>query len=158
FSSDGRRLASTSCDGTALIWDVEAATGRRTVTLRDPARQAELWDDLAGDDAAGAHAIDCLQTAPAAAVTILKQKVRPAVAVPADRVAPLVAALDSPAFAAREKAQRDLTALGPGADPAVLAARATANAEVRRRLDAVLTAWEGEQWRAGRAVEVLEYV
>jgi hypothetical protein len=158
FSPDSRRLASTSQDGTALIWDVEAATGRRVVSILDPARQAELWADLAGDDALGAHAIDCLQAAPVAAVTILKQKLRSAVGVPADRIAPFVAGLDSPTFAVREKAQRDLAALGTGAEPAVRTVRDAANAEVRRRIDAVLAGWEGEQRRAGRAVEVLEYV
>ncbi|HEY1381148.1 MAG TPA: sigma-70 family RNA polymerase sigma factor [Gemmataceae bacterium] len=158
FSPDGRRLASTSTDGTALVWDVEAATGRRVLALTDPARQTQLWADLAGGDGLAAHAIDCLQAAPADAVAMLKAKLRPAVAVPADRVAPLVAGLDAPAFAAREQAQRDLAALGPGAEPAVRAARDAANAEVRRRLDAVLAGWKGDGRRAERAVEVLEYV
>jgi WD40 repeat protein len=158
FSPDGRRVAASCTDGTALIWDVEAATERKAVDVLDPTRQAELWDDLAGGDGLGAHAVDCLQAAPAAAVKVLKPRLRPAVAVPAERIDPLIAGVDSPTFAAREKAQRDLVALGVGAEPAVRAARATATAEAGRRLDAVLAAWEGEQRRLSRAVEVLEYV
>src|SRR5207244_9286445 len=60
FSPDARRLASTSDDGTALVWDVEAATGRRAVGLHDAARQAQLWDELAGPDGLAAHGIDRL--------------------------------------------------------------------------------------------------
>jgi WD40 repeat protein len=158
FSPDSRHLATAGGDGSALIWDVAAITGRRTVGLVDPARQTELWADLAGSDGVGAHAVDCLQTDPTAAVKLLKERLRPAAAVPADRVAPLVAELDNPSFAAREKAQRDLTALGIGAEPAARAARNAANAEVRRRIDTVLERWNGERNRGNRAVEILESV
>jgi hypothetical protein len=159
FSPDGRRLASASSDGTALVWDVEAVTGRRLGRPLDNARQAQLWDDLAGDAAHAAHAIDCFQIAPGPAVTFLRGKLRPIVAVPAERVAPLVAALDSPAFAVRERAARDLAALGPGAEPAVRAALAKqASAEARQRIDALLAAWDREHRRAGHALDVLEAV
>jgi RNA polymerase sigma factor (sigma-70 family) len=158
FSPDGRRLVSTSQDGTALVWDIEAAIGHRIVSILDPIRQTELWADLAGGDGLGAHAIDCLQANPTAALTILKAQLRPAVAMPAERVAPLLAGLDDSAFAAREKAQRELAALGPAAEPNVAAARDRANAEVRRRIDAVLAGWEAGQRRLSRAVEVLEYI
>jgi hypothetical protein len=151
-------LASIAGPYTAIIWDVEAATGRRAVGMLDAARQTELWADLSGGDMTGPHAIDCLQTDPAAAIAILKPRLRPAVAIPADRVAPHLAGLDSPTFAVREKAQRDLAVLGLGAEPAVQAARATANTEVRRRIDAILAEWEGELRRGGRAIEVLEYI
>ncbi len=158
FSADGRRLASGSSDCTVLVWDMEKATGRRIVGPLDPVRQTQLWAELAGGGMTGAHAIDCLQAAPTAAIPILKPRLRSSVAVPADRIAPFLIALDSPSFAAREKAQRDLAALGSGAEPAVRSARDTANAEVRRRIDAVLAGWESEQKRAGRAVEILEYI
>jgi WD40 repeat protein len=157
FSPDGRRLASAGGDGSALIWDVEAVTGRKAVGLLEPARQAELWADLADSDGHGSHAVDCLQTDATAAVKFLKERLRPAVGVPADRVAPLLAGLDSATFAAREKAQRELTALGPGAEPALRAARGTVNAEVRRRLDAVLERWAGELRRGELAIEILKH-
>jgi WD40 repeat protein len=158
FSPDGRRFTTALADGTVLVWDLEAVTGRRVVDILDPSRQAEMWADLAGSDALGAHAVDCLQAAPAAAVAILKSRLRPAVAVPADRVGPLIAGLDAGAYAAREKAQRELTALGPDATAAVRTARDAANAEVRRRLDAVLSQWEAGERQSSRAVEVLGYV
>ena len=158
FSPDSKRLASASRDGTALIWDVEAATGRRALNLLDPMRQAELWADLSGGDGVGAHAIDCLQAAPTAAVTILKQRLQPAVAIPTDRITPLLAAFDGPTFAVREKAQCELAALGVGAEPALRAGRDKASVESRRRIDAVLANWEGELRRLQRSVEVLEQI
>jgi WD40 repeat protein len=158
FSPDGRRLASAGTDGTALVWDVEAVTGRQAVGVLDAAQQAQLWEDLSGSVVSVAHAIDCLQAAPSAAVTILNARLAPAAAVPANRVAPLVAALDGPTFATREKAQRDLAALGPGAEPALTAARTTTPVEARRRIDLILDGWQGQQRRAGRAIEVLENV
>jgi hypothetical protein len=149
-AGSGRRLASTAMDGTALVWDVEAATGRRTVGVLDPARRDELWADLAADDGLAAHAAD--------AATLLKAKLRPAVAVAADRVGPLVARLAAPSFADREKAQRDLAALGPAAEPSVRAGRDAATVEARRRIDAVLAGWDGDQRRGERAVEALEFL
>jgi hypothetical protein len=158
FSPDGRRLASTSADGTALVWDVEAAVGRPVRVALDADQQEKLWAELAGDAALAAHAIDRWQAAPAEAVPFLRRKLRPAVAVPAERVAPLVAKLDSPTFAVREQATRDLAALGPGAAPALRAAAPAAPAEARRRIESLLAGWDDDHRRAGRAVEVLEAV
>src|SRR5207253_1886129 len=123
-------------------WDVEAVTGRRIGGPLNDARQAQLWDDLGGDAALGAHAIDCWQAAPEAAATFLSRKLKPVVAVPAERITPLVAALDSPTFAMRERAARDLTALGPGAE-AVLRDVLTKqpSLELRQRIKTVLAAW-----------------
>jgi hypothetical protein len=113
FSADSRRLASVSSDGTALVWDVEAITGRRAGRL-DNAQQEQLWADLAGDGAPAAHAIDSWQAAPTEAVPFLRRKLRPAAAVLAERVTPLVTKLDSPTFAVREADGRPD---GPRRDP-----------------------------------------
>jgi RNA polymerase sigma factor (sigma-70 family) len=158
FSTNGRRLVSASSDCTALVWDVEAVIGRRLRPL-DDARQTQLWDDLGGDPAAVAHAIDCWQAGPDAAVPFLRGKLKPIVAVLPDRVAGLLADLDSGSFATREAASKALERLGPGATGSVRAALAkTSSAEVKRRAQAALDAWEQEGRRAAHAVEILEYV
>jgi RNA polymerase sigma factor (sigma-70 family) len=156
FSPDGRRLASGSSDCTALVWDVEAITGRR---VGGPPDGDRLWDDLAGPPAAAAHAIDCWQAAPPAAVAFLRGKLRPVAAVPAERVAALVARLDGPAFADREQASKDLTFVGPGAEPALRRAlEQRPSAEARRQIEAALTAWDDQHRRTGHALEILETV
>ena len=77
FSRDGRRLVSGGYDCTALVWDVEAVIGRPLRPL-DQARQAQLWDDLGGDPAGVAHAIDCWQLAPHACATAIAAEFAPA--------------------------------------------------------------------------------
>jgi hypothetical protein len=158
FSRDGRRLISGSFDCTALVWDVQAVI-RRPFRPLDDARGAELWDDLGGDAAAVAHAIDCWQAAPEAAVTFLRGQVKPIAAVPAERVAALLADLDSGSFATRETASKALERLGPGATGPVRAALVkTSSAEVRRRAQTALDAWDHEGRRAAHAVAILESV
>jgi hypothetical protein len=141
-----------------LVWDLEALTGRKLGGPLDDPRQAALWDDLAGDAALAAHAIDCWQAALRVTVPFLRRQLKPAVAVSAERVRPLIAALDSPTFATREQATKDLTALGPAAEPALRAALTAASAEARGRIETILATWAAEQTRAGRAVEVLEAI
>jgi hypothetical protein len=158
FSADGRRLVSASSDCTALVWDVEAVIGWPLRPL-DGVRQAQLWDDLDGDPAAVAHAIDCWQAAPESAVPFLRGKLKPIVAVPPDRVAGLLAELDSGSFATREAASKALERLGPGATGPVRAALPkVSSAEVTRRAQVALDAWEREGLRDARAVEILESV
>jgi RNA polymerase sigma factor (sigma-70 family) len=158
FSRDGRRLVSASFDCTALVWDVEAVIGRPLRPL-DDASAAQLWDDLGGDAASVAHTIDCWQAAPDAAVNFLRGKLKPIVAVPPERVAGLLADLDSASFSTREVASKALERLGPGATGPVRAALANVpSAEVKRRAQAALDAWECEGIRAAHGVEVLEYI
>src|SRR5262249_54778160 len=77
-----------------------------------------------------------------------------------DTVAALLKGLDAPAFADREKAQRELTAIAGLIRPKLEAARKTASAESARRLDQVLKAADEtltpDGLREVRACEVLE--
>lgn len=166
--SPGGVLATASADGTALVWDArpwlraDPPKGR----VLDEAELGRLWQDLAGEDAVKAHAaVWRLSEAPASVVPFLGERLKPADAVlDATRLQRLLADLDAPRFAAREKATRELEAIASRVEPTLRAARAAATSvEVRRRLERVLE--RAERWvptpeevRAVRAVEVLERI
>jgi RNA polymerase sigma factor (sigma-70 family) len=166
FSPDGRLLASGSWDRTAVVWDV---TGRLTADRAPPAdltaaKLTALWADLADTDAARAYrAEQVLFGAGERAVRLLQERLRPAVAVDARQVDRLLADLDSDQFAARQKAAKELEALGDGAEPALRKVVAgKPSAEVLRRAEELLRrldpARSPERLRGVRAVEVLEQV
>jgi hypothetical protein len=95
-------------------------------------------------------------------VPFLAERVRPAVAPDAKRVARLLADMDDERFEVREQASRELEGLGVLAEPALRQALAgRPPAEARRRLTALLEKTAGatptpEEARAIRAVEALE--
>jgi WD40 repeat protein len=155
FSPDGRRLASGG-DSTVLVWDVYGAPARR-LTER---QLAACWDDLAGADAARAFAATCrLLAAPRQAVPYLRERLRPAAAPGAARLARLIAGLDAEDFAARKKASADLAALGLDGEVALRQALDRGlPPEGRRRVRELLDGLErsGEALRAARTVAVLE--
>jgi WD40 repeat protein len=156
FAPDGRRLASGGGDSTVLVWDVYGAPARR-LTER---QLAACWDDLAGADASRAFAAACrLVAAPRQAVPYLRQRLRPAAAPDAARLARLIADLDAADFAARQKASAELTALGFEAEAALRAALGRGlPAEGRRRARELLDRLgQSAEWlRATRTLAVLE--
>jgi uncharacterized protein with WD repeat len=155
----GGRLFSGSLDTTVLAWDV-----------RPPRPEADgaigaAWDDLTQGDAALAfRAQGRLRAAPAEAVALFAARLEPARAVDPKRVAGLIADLDSPQFATRDRAAEALRQLGRPAAAALREAREkSASAEVRRRGGNLLAELEEsgtppEELRALRAVEVLEWL
>jgi hypothetical protein len=94
--------------------------------------------------------------------TFLRDRVKPAAAVPAGEVARLVSDFDSPAFATRERAAAALAKLGDAAAPDLRAAlRGELSAEQRQRIEGVLGKWalmesDPDRLRLLRCVEVLE--
>jgi WD40 repeat protein len=161
FSPDGRRLASASLDTTALVWDVARTTRRERAPVRlsaDELRSA--WEDLGGDAGKAYRAIGALAAAEQA-VPFLAERARPAAAPDPKRVAKLLADLEDERFEVRERASRELEALGGPAEPALRQALAgRPAAEARRRLTALLEKLAGgptpEEVRAIRVVEALE--
>jgi hypothetical protein len=155
FSSDGTRAVSTSPDGPVYVWDLIGRPGRW-----DAAKADAVWADLASVDAKVAFgAIRWLRANPAEAVAFLKERVKPLVAPADEAVAKLLRGLDAAAFAERERAQRELTAVADLIRPGLEAARKTATEEAGRRLDLVLKAadgWTPDRLRQLRACEVLE--
>jgi uncharacterized protein with WD repeat len=165
FSPGGGRLATTSNDGQILLWDL-GGPGPRPEVLT-PAAVEALWADLAGDHAPRAfRAIFALSAAPRQAVPFLKKRLRPArvPAVDAGRLARLIADLDEPRYATRQRATRTLEQLGKPAEPALVRALATTSSpEVRCRVERLLEKLDRleptpEQLLAQRATEVLERI
>jgi DNA-binding beta-propeller fold protein YncE len=119
FSADGRRLLSSSDDGTAFVWDrlwSPAGEGRPS-----DAELSELWSDLANrEDARRAYrAIRLLAAFPDASIPFLRKALPPAVPVSESTVTQLIADLDSDNTARRGQAALQLEALGDTALPAM---------------------------------------
>src|SRR5205814_854896 len=123
-SPDGRWLAAASPDAPVFVWDVRGAAEPAGAPPDDAGRE-QLWADLASDDAAAAfRAVRALAKHPDRAVPFLAGKVKPVAAADPARVAKLIADLDSPVYAARAAASRELRKLGELAEPALEAALA----------------------------------
>jgi hypothetical protein len=157
FAPDGRRLASGSYDGTALIWEV-FDTGRPDATDADV---AAWWNDLADKPAKAHQAVGALAVARSTAAFLAK-RLTPVEAPDDQRLARLVANLDGERFQDREAATKELERLNAVAEPALRRAlKADPSPEARRRIERLLEKLaklvdDPELLRALRAVEVLE--
>jgi sugar lactone lactonase YvrE len=161
FFAEGRALVSGSEDTTALVWDLADPLGE-AVTARD---LEAAWDDLAAEDAGRAYrALRRLAAAPDAAVPYLGKHLRPVPVVDDQRLARLIADLDSDTFAVREQAAGELGRLGDAAAGSCRKAlEGRPSAEARRRLEQLLEQEARGRWspsserlRALRALEALE--
>lgn len=163
FFPDGRYLVTTSLDAPMFVWDVRGELSKPDAPP-DAATLAAAWADLASDDAAaGFRAVRRLAHFPDVAVPFLRDKLPPVQGPTPAAVAALVAGLDAPGFADRERAEKELKALGELAGPALRAAvRGTPSAEVRARAGRLLARLDGppgpDAVRAVRAVEAVEWM
>jgi WD40 repeat protein len=161
FAADGK-LLSVGADGTAVIWGTSAL--KPAAKERPRLIDAEAaWVSLADDDAAKAYeTMTRLGESPAAAVGLLRERLRPADIEEAKHIDRLIAQLDDDDFDRRDEASRGLARLGVRAlGPLRKAARAPASEEVARRAADLLKRIEGdtvsgERLREMRALEVLE--
>jgi hypothetical protein len=155
FHPNGTRLAASSSDAPVYVWDLLGDRGKW-----DPARADGVWTDLGSAGAKPAlAAIQKLRANPAEAVAFLRDRSPLPPAPTDDRLADLLKRLDAPAFADRERAQKELTAVVEWVRPKLEAARKTASEECGRRIEQVLKPTEiltGDQLRQVRACEVLE--
>jgi RNA polymerase sigma factor (sigma-70 family) len=165
FAPDGRSLAIGLDDTTIVIWDMMPAARAASRPLSaEP--QDRLWAALAGDDATAAYtALGQLIAQPSEALPLLRARLRPPTALPAERVQGLLKDLDSANFEQREASSRQLAELGERAEPALRAARdKNPSLELRRRIDHLLSLLSPEFVRAPetlrgiRAVCVLEQI
>jgi RNA polymerase sigma factor (sigma-70 family) len=166
FSPDGKHLFSGGTDTTVLTWDLARLTEPPPARAeRLPAQALEsLWGDLASNDAARAFAAMRQLTArPDQAVALIKEHVRPAIPPDSNRVARLIADLNSDRFERRRQAQAELDALGELAGPALRQALAEdPPLGVRQRLERLLArpaaTPPARRLRELRAVELLELI
>ncbi|HKB39307.1 MAG TPA: hypothetical protein VKD72_22910, partial [Gemmataceae bacterium] len=170
FSPDGKRLASAG-DTTVLIWDVaDLAPTRAKPRLADE-DLARLWAGLLSDKAETAfRAVRQLVQAPDQSVAYLGKQLQPVTPIPAGKIKALVAQLDSPRFAQREQATRELLQLPDLAEPALAEAmKNPPSLEARRRIEALSAMLQemrakgpwtlsGAPLREVRAVEALERI
>src|SRR5262249_15601031 len=163
FSPNGKQVATAGNDRTVKVWDMNFAAGPRPGQAPPGPKEVQaLWSDLAGTDASRAYrAILTLSSAPAQAMPFLKARLRPVPGLTPpqqERLRKLVHDLDDRRFPVREKASRELTALGPAAVPALRQALDDRPSPVaRRRLEQLLETLSGmtlsaEQLQALRAV------
>jgi RNA polymerase sigma factor (sigma-70 family) len=163
FSPDGTQLVSGGMDTTALVWDVRRLTKRpgASVTLTAAGLEA-CWDDLAASSARAYRAMGKMLAAPQQSITFLGERVKPAPAAEARRIAALVADLGSEQFKVRDRAMKELEKLGEVAAPALQkAASGDRPLEVKRRVELLLeklSSWPVETLRQVRALEVLEQI
>jgi hypothetical protein len=135
-----------------------------TVELTQPSLEGE-WADLLSDDGFKVHkAVWALAAAPAQALPLLREYLKPVPAGDAKRIAQLVADLDGDDFDTREKAMAELEKVGEPAEPALRKALdGTPSAEMRIRANRLLEKFAGkfvspEVLRRERALEVVEHI
>jgi WD40 repeat protein len=161
ISPDGRTAASASNEAPVFLWDVYGRTDPQQPPTAD--ELDHCWTDLAAADAAVAfRSIRRLIAASDAAIALLRDKLKPVPPTDAERVKQLIEKLDSPKFADRQTAAKELEIVADRAADQLRATLAeTKSAEVRQALQAILDRLDAatpETLRALRSVEVLEQI
>jgi RNA polymerase sigma factor (sigma-70 family) len=157
FSADGSRVAVTLTDASVIVRDTtpwRKLIGER-LAGQVPADLAPLWEDLGKDAATGLRAARLLAAAGDRAVALLGEKIDAKTAPDAALIKRLIADLDAPLFATRQKAEKGLRDLAEAADaPLREELRANPPLEVRRRIEGLLRAIERRQLSAAEVREV----
>jgi RNA polymerase sigma factor (sigma-70 family) len=158
-SPDGSTLAASSSDAPIYLWDIYGRSDPQQPPTADELNQC--WTDLAATDAAVAfRSIRRLIAAPDAALALLRDKLKTLSPTDAERVKQLIANLDSPKFADRQAAAKELDAVADRtADQLRATLTATKSAEARQALQTILDHLDAatpEVLRVLRSVEVLE--
>jgi WD40 repeat protein len=163
FSPNGRLFATAGGDTTALVWDFRALPLLREPhdAQPSPKRLGELIAGLSDPDGAVAfRAVCALARAPEQATRAFAPRLLPA---EPKRIAELIAQLGDDEFEVREKAMKELTALGTTAETALhKAAAGSPDVDVRLRAGVILRALDGPadgfRLSALRKLEVLEMI
>ncbi|HKB01391.1 MAG TPA: hypothetical protein VKD90_04185, partial [Gemmataceae bacterium] len=154
FGRDSRTLLSGASDGLGYLWDLRP----KDVPADAP---AALWASLVGPDGSAAYrAFWAMLNRPDAAVAAIAEqgKALTATVEPA-KVKQWIADLDSPRFAVREAAEKQLSArLRPSVPYLRETASKTQSAEQRSRVQKLLAEWDGLKPRWARVASLLVHV
>jgi WD40 repeat protein len=160
FTVGGTRVISASRDQTALVWDVRLAAGAMA-----GGAPADAWNGLADMKSQAAYgAMALLAHDPEKAITLLRERLKPAMQPDDTTLDRLVAGLDAKEFTVRNRATAELDRLGHAVVPGVLARwEKVKSLELRRRLEQFLDKHDRgvpppEALQQQRAVEVLEHL
>jgi RNA polymerase sigma factor (sigma-70 family) len=157
FSPDGTRLAASLSDASVVVWDATPwrnLVGER-VGAAVPADLAPLWDDLGKDAATGLRAARLLAAAGDRAVLLLGARIEARKAPDEAVIRQRIADLDSPVFATREQAEKDLRDMAGSAEAQLRKASGDKpSPEAGRRIERLLTAIEAGQLSAPEIREV----
>jgi hypothetical protein len=162
FSPDGRLLATGGEDTRVMCWDVLGRASQVGAGLDT------LWGRLASDDAAVAYDALCeMLSRPGPTVEFVRCRLPTISEAEVKRIDRLVADLDAQDYAVREKATKDLEALGAVAEAALQKTVASKpSAELAKRAGRLLAKYD-KPWPANsdldlrrglRLVELLEHV
>ena len=167
FAPSGKTLATSSYDGTALVWDTARFMPEKFASkpvLLSAKTLETLWADLADQDAGRAYrAIAQLSSDPERAVPFLVKRLHPVARVDPSQIEQWIKDLGSNQFSIRQKALTALEACGESAESALRQAlKQGPTVEVRRRVELLLQKIDQgilpmEQLRSLRALTVLEH-
>jgi WD40 repeat protein len=159
FAPDNRILISGSADTTALVWDAGRFL-KKTSTIELKAQNVDqLWKDLGSDPVKAYQAIGILSAAPKQAVTLVKEKIKPAPRTDEKRIERLIADLDSDKFQVRQTATKELEKIGELAEPALQkAVKTLTGLESKRRVEKLLSQIANDQVPSAEVVRTLRAV
>jgi len=164
FSADGRVLAvSEAPDTTIRVWDVSELA--KSLPRKERLTTVELdafWADLAGHDAPRAwQSIWAMAGSMKHSAAWLGERLKPIVPADPKRTTKLITDLDHNRFPTRDRATRELEALGDAAAPTLRQALSANPApEARERIEILLRRLDtlsADRLRSLRAIEALEY-
>jgi dipeptidyl aminopeptidase/acylaminoacyl peptidase len=163
FAPDGKTLATGCTDSSILLWPL---TRPKPIAPLQGGQEAmgRDWQTLARFDAGPAYDAIWSLTRQPKSVAFLEKRLEPAVPADPQRLARLIADLDSKRFVVRRKAMGELERFGELAEPCLRkTVRSTSSLEVQRRVKTLLFKLDrrlltAEQLQAVRAVAVLEYI
>jgi len=167
FSPDGKFLITTGRDSMKILWNWRRLAGlaREGDAKVSDKELATAWEDLTSPDTRkGYRALVTLTDADDKAVTLLRQRLRPATTAERQHWRKWIADLDNSNFAVREKTSRALSELGIESERFLRRAAAEkVSLETRRRLEQILASDEmkrisGDSLRKIRATQVLEAI
>ncbi|MBI3411014.1 MAG: hypothetical protein HY040_21995 [Planctomycetes bacterium] len=162
FTSDGRRLVTISRDQTGLIWDVSLPTTDRANASAEKIKECREALGNLEDGFKVQTALAVLAANPAAFLDLCDKDLRPAPALDHAAIKKWIADLDSPEFALRTRAGKELEKLGDDVVPFVREAVAKdLPLEQARRLTTLLARLKPDEptpkrLQQMRAVELLE--